>query len=305
MYTFKEIKKAVMGKLIYYSAPWLTRISPMLNTRVLYKYKFKKKLDLDNPVTLNEKILWLKFNTYWNNPTIKQCADKYRVREYVKEAGYPELLVDLIAVYEEPKQINWTELPNEFALKLNVGCGYNIIVSDKSKLDIKNTEKKIKKWMREKYWLGHSEMQYKNVKPYILIERFLGTNDGELPNDYKFYCMNGLCKYVMICEERGQDGKAKFFYFDREWNMMPYTQDALNEPNKIIPKPVNMDLAFDYAEKLSKGFPFVRVDLYIVNGKVYFGELTFTPSAGLDNGRLPDTDLILGKMLLLPQEAKK
>ncbi len=112
--------------------------------------------------------------------------------------------------------------------------------------------------------------------------------------------MNGKSKYVMICVDRIIGKKVKYFYFDRDWNMMPYTQDALNDPNRIIPKPDHIDEAFEYAEKLSKDFPFVRVDLYIVNGKIYFGELTFTPSAGLDSGRLRSTDEILGAQLVLP-----
>ena len=104
----------------------------------------------------------------------------------------------------------------------------------------------------------------------------------------------------MVCEDREIGKKAKYFYFDKNWNMMPYSQDALDESGRIIPKPEGIDTAFEYAEKLSKDFPFVRVDLYIVNGKVYFGELTFTPSAGLDTGRLPSTDRILGDQLVLP-----
>lgn len=292
--------EAVWRNLIYRSAPLLTRISPMLNTKVLYRYNFKKKLDLEHPITLNDKILWLKFNTYWNNDTVKQCADKYRVREYLQKKGFSELLVDLIGVYDDPEKIEWDSLPDSFALKLNVGCGKNIIVNKKCELDIPKIVETMKTWMKEKYYLGHSEMQYKDVKPYILIERNLCTDTGMLPDDYKFYCMNGKSLYVMVCEDREIGKKAKYFYFDKNWNMMPYSQDALDEPGRIIPKPEGIDTAFEYAEKLSKDFPFVRVDLYIVNGKVYFGELTFTPSAGLDTGRLPSTDKIFGDQLVLP-----
>lgn len=293
-------KEAIWRNLIYRSAPLLTRISPRLNTKVLYRYNFKKKLDLDHPVTLNDKVLWLKFNTYWNNETVKQCADKYRVRDYLQEKGFSELLVDLIGVYDDPEKIDWDILPDSFALKLNVGCGKNIIVNHKTELDIPKTVETMKAWMKEKYYLGHSEMQYKDVKPYILIERNLSADTGMLPDDYKFYCMNGKSMYVMVCEDREIGKKAKYFYFDKAWNMMPYSQDALDDPDRVIPKPEGIDLAFEYAEKLSKEFPFVRVDLYIVDGKVYFGELTFTPSAGLDTGRLPATDRILGDQLVLP-----
>ena len=122
-------REAIWRNIVYRSAPLLTRISPMLNTRVLYRYVFKKKLDLDHPLTLNDKVLWLKFNTYWKNELIKKCADKYRVREYLKEKGFSELLIELIGVYDDPKEIDWEALPDSFALKLNVGCGKNIIVN--------------------------------------------------------------------------------------------------------------------------------------------------------------------------------
>ena len=280
----------------------LTLISPKLNTAVTYRVKFKKKLDLEHPVTLNEKILWLKFNTYWNNPIIKQCADKYRVREYLESKGYGVLLNGLIGVYENVDDIDWDSLPNQFALKLNVGCGCNIIVSDKSNLDIESAMHSMRKWLKSNYWLGWSEMQYKGVKPVILIEKYLGSKDGRLPEDYKFYCMNGQAKYVMVCADRDiGEHAAKFFYYDRQWNLMPYTSDYFADPDLVIPKPDRIDDAFETAEMLSKDFPFVRVDLYIVDGKIYFGELTFTPSAGLDNGRLPETDRILGEQLVLPK----
>ncbi len=280
----------------------LTLISPMLNTKVTYLVKFHKKLDLSNPITLNEKILWLKFNTYWNNPLIKQCADKYRVREYIERCGYPELLPELIGKYENVEEINWDKLPGRFALKLNVGCGYNIIVSDKKTLNIESTKSIMDKWLKSKYYLNHSEMQYKDVKPYILIEEYLGDDNGSLPQDYKFYCMNGKSKYVMVCADREIGRAAKYYYFDRDWKMMPYTYDALNNCGNSIQKPEHIDLAFDYAEKLSNSFPFVRVDMYVVKGKVYFGELTFTPSAGMDVSRMPSTDKILGEQLILPEK---
>lgn len=284
----------------------LTRISPKLNTDVTYYFKFHRRLDLNDPKTLNEKILWLKFNTYWNNSLVKQCADKYCVREYIKEKKCSEILNDLIGVYESVEDIQWDSLPKSFALKLNVGCGKNIIVLNKDELNISETKKILKKWLKEKdHYLGYSEMQYKGVKPYILIEKYLGGENGELPTDYKFYCFNGKAKYVMVCIDRVKGKHAKFYYFDENWKMMPFTEDALREPNKVISKPNGIDEAFKYAGILSSEFPFVRADFYIIHGKVYFGELTFTPSAGMDNGRLPTTDLFLGEMLLLPGEENK
>ena len=219
----------------------------------------------------------------------------------MESRGEAQLLNKLIGYYERVEDIPWDELPDKFALKLNTGCACNIICSDKSKLDIELTKQTIRKWLKGNYWLEYSEMQYKGVKKYILVEEYLGDEEGNLPLDYKFYCLNGESKFVMVCADREIGKTAKFYYFDKNWNMMPYTQDALDEPNKVIPKPEMIDEAFACAERLSKEFPFVRVDLYIVGKKIYFGELTFTPSAGMDEERLPTTDLILGEMLKLPK----
>lgn len=280
----------------------LTRISPKLNTAVTYRVKFKKKWDEKNPVTLNDKILWLKFHTYWNNALVKQCADKYAVREYIKQIGLKDLLVDSYGVYDNIEDIPWNNLPKQCVLKLNTGCGCNIIVVDKDKLDIDSAKKKLSKGMNEKYYLAYSEMQYKDVQPRILCEKYIGEEDGTLPLDYKFYCMNGKAKYVMICTDREIGKEPKYFYFNKNWEMQPFTHDSLKYPEKKILKPEGIEEAFKVAEKLSKSFPFVRVDLYIVKGKVFFGEFTFTPSAGLDNGRIYSTDKLLGDELVLPKD---
>lgn len=279
----------------------LTLINPKLNTAVTYYVKFRKRWDPQHPITLNDKILWLKYNTYWNNSTITMCVDKYRVRTYLEERGFGFLLNDLLGVYYKAEDIEWDKLPEKFAIKYNNGAGCNLIVSDKGSLDIKSAEKTINKWFKTKPWLGWAEMQYKNVKPCIIIEKYLGTESGEYPEDYKFYCFNGKSKYVMICVDRGAKREPKYFYFDREWNMMPFTSDYFSDPDRKIAKPEFIDEAFDIAEKLAAPFPFVRTDLYIVGGKIYFGELTFTPSAGLDNGRLPQTDKLLGEILQIYQ----
>lgn len=300
----KSIKKILQGTI----RCTLTLISPKLNTSVTFRVKFGRKLDFRNPQTLNEKIQWLKFNTYWNNPVVKQCADKYRVRDYLIQQGQGNLLNDLLGVYDDIEGIDFSSLPSQFALKMNVGCSHNIIVKDKTQLDIEQTKKKLKKWMKDKYyWLGWSEMQYKGVKPYILIEKYLGDNQGHFPVDYKFYCMNGKATSVMVCEERDSLHHPKFFFMNREWQKLPYTKEAFQYPDYQIKKPECIDKAFEIAEELSKEFPFVRVDLYIVGEKIYFEELTFTPAGGMDTefkfkapGVEKDTDTILGEQLKLP-----
>ena len=285
--------------------PILTRVSPLLSTKAMYYIRFKKKLNLDDPKTLNEKILWLKFNTYKNDEVIRICADKYRVRDYLTEKGFGDYLIPLLAVYDEHQAIRWEDLPNKFVLKLNVGSGMNLIVNDKKSLDCSKIENMIHDWMKYDFWTKRAEMQYKDVKPYILIEESICEN-GVRPVDYKFYCMNGKADSVMVCKERDGKNHPKFFFLDKNWNLLPYTEEAILYPDEKIEKPKVIEEAFTLAEKLSKDFPFVRVDLYIVKNRIYFGELTFTPAAGLDTDFkfvVPacnkTTDLVLGEKLRL------
>lgn len=297
----------VSKQVAYYFRRCLTLISPKLNTAIIYRVRFGRKLNLKAPITLNEKILWLKFNTYWNNPLVKQCADKYYVRDYVKSVGCGDILTKLIGVYKRPEEIEWDSLPSRFAIKLNIGCGYNHIVSDKSCENREYLIAEINLWLKSapKIWLGYSEMQYKDVEPVILIEEYLGGPNGELPEDYKFYCINGKCYMTMFCTGRDNHGHgAKYYYMDRDWNMIT---NGTGDPNIPVEKPVGLEIAMELAEKLSKPFPFVRADFYLFGERIVFGELTFTPSAGMDVdhklkpfGKDEDLDHIYGRILELP-----
>lgn len=286
----------ITKKIAKYFREILTYISPELNTKICYRIKFGKKLNLNDPKTLNEKILWLKLNKYMNDPIVKKCADKYRVREYVESLGCKEILNELIKVYDSPYEISWDELPEMFAMKLNVGCGANLICSDKNKLNLNKVLYEVKKWFEEKFYAGYSEMQYKGSKYKIIVEKYLGTKEN-LPEDYKFMCINGKAEYVMICLNRGSTKKTKYCLYDREWNWHKFDTSCVTDPGLKKPKLVNK--AFEYADKLSSKFPFVRTDLYIVDDKIYFGELTFTPCGGMDNSILPEVDKMLGEKIKL------
>ena len=163
----------------------LTLISPTLNTKVQYYHYFHRRLDLKHPVTSNEKTLWLKLNTYYNNPLITQCADKYAVRNYVIQCGCKDILNDLLGVWENEKDIDWDKLPNRFVLKNNYGCAMNIIVLDKSQLDIPAATKEMRTWFRSTFHLTASEMQYAKIPRKIICERYLESDNGGTPNDYK------------------------------------------------------------------------------------------------------------------------
>ncbi|RSK33699.1 ATP-grasp fold amidoligase family protein [Bhargavaea beijingensis] len=278
----------------------LSMISPVLNTNITYWYHFKKLPNLKEPRTLNEKLQWLKLNTYADDPLTKQCSDKFAVRDYLIENGHEDKLNELIAVYDSVEEIKWGDLPNKFALKLNFGSQFNIICPNKDLLNIKEAEKKLKKWWKSKFHLIYSEMQYKGTKKKIIVEKYLQPKQGVLPEDYKFYCFNGKAEYVMVCVNRDK-GKPEFYFFDRDWKLARLNNWGKEAPNDFtLPKPPQIDEAFSLADQLSTPFPFVRVDFYIIDGKIIFGELTFTPSGAVDPNRLPETDLLFGEMLILP-----
>ena len=279
----------------------LTRISPKLNTRVVYLMKFKKPINLKNPKTLDEKIQWLKFNTYYKNPLVTQCADKYAVRQYVEKCGCPEILNELYGAYDKVEDIPWATLPNQFVIKWNFGCGQNLIVFDKSKLDIEDAKRKLNEWYKTKdtFYLTYSEIQYRGIPPKLVCEKLIETEDGGLPVDYKLYCFNGKPFCVLMCSGRDATGHgAKYYLFNREWELLRYNKAGKTAPEGFtLPKPDGIEKVFDYAEKISKPFPFVRADFYLEHGKVTFGELTFTPDGGFDVNRLPETQIMYGDMV--------
>ena len=271
--------------------------SPVLATRIKYRYNFHRGIHLRDPRTLDEKIQWLKLNTYRNNPLVSQCADKYLVRRYVEDCGCGEILNDLLYVWDRPEDIEWDSLPGSFVIKCNHGCGYNLLCPDKAKLNIQEAQERLTAWYQEDYWKISAEIQYRPIKKKLICEKFIG--DGSSLYDYKFYCFNGKALYVMVCAGR-ELGKPKFYFFDRDWNFCPITRDGKKAPEGFtLPKPDAYEEMIRYAEMLCKPFPFVRTDLYDVDGKIIFGELTFTPASGLDTNRLPETDALFGDILKL------
>ncbi len=290
-----EKKKTRRGSRAFFTV--LSYISPRLNTKLLFLKKFGRMPDLKNPQTLNEKLLKLKLERFGTDKLVRQCADKYRVRQYVESCGCGDSLNQLIAVYDSVDEIDWDALPAKFVMKWNFGCGFNLICRDKSALDIPAAKEQLRRWQREPFWAYYSELQYKNVEKKLIVEEFIGSADGELPEDYKFYCFDGHAYCVMVCTGR-QEGWPHFYFFDRDFKLLRINRDSQNAPEGFaMTKPAFIDEAFAVADRLSRGFAFVRVDLYICSQGVRFGELTFTPAAALDNKRLPETDLMFGKMM--------
>ncbi len=275
-------------------------IAPVLCSKLLYRLAFGRRLNLKSPQTLNEKLMWLKLNTYRNNEQIMQCSDKYAVRKYIHDQGCSEILNPLIGVWEQPSDIPFSELPQRFVLKCNHGCGYNIICKDKESLDFNLTRRLLTKWMKEDFWRRFAEITYRNISKRILCEAYIEDENQNGLTDYKFYCFNGKARYVMVCTNRS-DGNVRYYFFNRRWQLERINPDSKEAaPDFSLPRPQRLEEMFVYAERLSSPFPFVRVDLYSPGNQIIFGELTFTPAAALDTNRLPETDYMFGSILKLP-----
>lgn len=273
-----------------------TLISPELNTKILYRRNFHKKLDLDNPKTLNEKLLWLKLNKYMNDPLVIQCADKYKVRDYIKKCGCEEILNELYAVYDSPDEIVWDELPEQFALKWNFGAGFNIICDDKSTMNEIEVKKTLKKWGKSKYWLTHSEMQYKYIPKRIICEKYLKSLNSKLPIDYKVYCFNGIPMAILVMA--GRDSEISAVFMSTDWEILGIT-GKYKMPEGSIEKPICLDDMITCSKKLSKPFEFVRIDYYQFEDRLIFGEMTFTPAGGFSTSQIPLDGKDMGEYIKL------
>lgn len=261
-----------------------------------YKIVMGKELNLDNPQTFNEKLQWLK--VYWRDDRATICADKYRVREYVKERGCEEILNELYGVWDNADDIDFDKLPNSFVLKANHGCGYNIFIKDKTQIDIKKIKKELNKMLRQKYYIKNREWIYKGIKPKIIAEKLLDLSQG-FPIDYKFFCFDGNVDCVMVCIGRYTEN-TQYYFFDKEWNLLRLNKKGIEAPQDFtLPMPTKYKEMIHIASKLSKGMPFVRVDLYESEGKIVFGELTFFPDAGFDKNLLEEANLYFGQKINL------
>lgn len=276
----------------------ITKISPMTSCKLLYFIRVKKWPNLKKPKTLNEKTTWLKMNVYNKNKLVSKCSDKYLVRQYLEEKKCSGILNELYGVYENFSDIDFDKLPNKFVIKCTHGCAYNIICRDKTNFDINEAEAKVSKWMNEKYGLATTELHYLNIVPRIIVEKYISDEKGDFPMDYKFYCFNGKVKYILVCSERSLNKKHsyKHNYYDVNWNSLYYDKKKYTNYDKIN-KPKKLDMMIKTAELLSDGFPFVRVDLYNDNGKIIFGELTFTPTCCCSSYYNSSSDKMLGTLL--------
>lgn len=263
----------------------------------IYKKNFGKKLDLENPLTFNEKLQWLKLND--RNPIYTTMVDKYKVKKYVANIIGEKYIIPTLGVWDRPEEIDFSKLPDRFVLKCNHNSGKGIcICKDKSKLDINSVKRNLSKGLAQDYFFVGREWPYKNVTRKIIAEEYMEDKEGAgVLSDYKFHCFHGKPDDVMVCCERNT-GTTKFYFFDMNWNLKRYNGWGINAPKDFtLPKPECFMEMVSLVKILCKELPFVRVDMYNINEHPYFGELTFYPQSGFDKNLLPTTDAYFGNLL--------
>jgi hypothetical protein len=268
--------------------------------KLQYRVKLKRKLSIKNPQRFTEKLQWYKMK--YRNPVMHICVDKYDVREYIKNQGLEEILTELYGVYDSVDDINFDSLPNSFILKsTDGGGGVNVVLcNDKTKFDVENAKDTLRVGYKLKKKHPGREWAYNGLKHRIVAEELLinEANPAAGIDDYKIFCFNGEPKCIVVDTDRYIEHKRNFY--DAEWNNLKVTSDAPACDREIL-KPDNLDEMLEIARRLSKEFPFVRVDLYNVGGKIYFGELTFYPWSGYVQFTPDEFDIRLGEYFIIDE----
>jgi len=265
-----KIKKGLLFRM----APYIEDDATFL--KIKWKICMDYPLNLDNPKTYNEKLQWLKLHD--RKPEYMTMVDKYEAKLYVSKIIGEDYIIPTIAVYNNVEAIDFESLPDQFVLKCTHDSGGVVICEDKANLDIDSVITKLRKRYNNNWFLFYREWPYKNLKHRIIAEQYITTQNNDL-KDYKFYCFDGVVKAIMVAEGRFSEKKS-FSYFDTNWNKLDFTWGA-PKPTVYPTKPEHFSEMLEIAEELSKGIPHVRVDLYNVDGKIYFGELTFYDGSGM------------------------
>lgn len=288
-----DYKKIFKSKKLRFKILSLLRFVPdKTMLKIQYLIKHKRYLDLKNPKRFTEKIQWYKLN--YKNDLMPQCSDKYLVRQFVKDKGLEGILNELYCVFQDPKDISLDDLPEKFVLKLSNGSGTNILCCDKSELDIEIVKQKFQEFKEIVKSDAGREWPYLQTKSVILAERYLIDSDSNfVPNDYKIFCYNGKPEYVICISERYTE-RCNHLVYDTNWNKVQVASEGARI-DEDAPKPDNLNEMLEIASKLSEDFPFARVDLYSINGKIYFGEITFYPWSGYMEFEPDEFDFVLGE----------
>lgn len=272
---------------------------PYLYYKHLYRIFTGKSELFSKPIDINEKIQWLEYHTDTSRWT--ELADKYRVRKYVAEKIGKEYLVPLLGKWDAVDEIDFTSLPNSFIVKLNNGSGDCIIVKDKAAIDTDSIKEQMRMLIKHPHMFNTAERHYLRIKPCVIAEELLKTKNDESIVDYKIWCFNGKPDHFLICTNRNPlTHHANLNYYDLDWDRHPNKLSEAYRNKDEITKPDNLQEMLTCAAKLSEGFPQVRVDFYNIDGRIYFGEMTFTSYFGFMDYYTKDTLLDMGNKTIIP-----
>ena len=267
-----------------------------------YRNMMGKELDLNNPKTFNEKLQWLKL--YDRRKEYTKMVDKYEAKEYVANIIGEEYIIPTIGVYDSFDEIDFDKLPKQFVMKCTHDSGGNVICKDKSKLDIEKAREKINNSLKTNYYWVWREWPYKNVKPRIIIEPYLEDKKYKELRDYKFFVFSGKVELMFIASNRQGKGDTYFDFFDRKFKHLDVINGHPMNP-KGVEKPKNYNKMIELAEKLSNKVPQVRIDFYEINGKIYFGEITFYHWSGFTPFEPEEWDYKFGEYIKLPNKKRR
>lgn len=292
-----KIEKFIMDPIVRFGYLESMGVYNLMNDDEFLKRKwrlvFGKSIDLKNPETFNEKIQWLKIHD--RKDMYIKLVDKYEAKKNVIESIGEDYVIPTIGIYDKFEDINFDELPSQFVIKCTHDSGGLVVVKDKSKMNLREIRKKISKSLKRNYYYHGREWPYKNVKPRIIIEKYMEDDNADELTDYKVMCFGGKAKMIFTCTERFGDG-LKVTFFDLDWNKLPFERHY-PASKKDIPKPKNLKKMIELSEKLAEGIPFVRIDWYEINGKLYFGEYTFYPGSGFEEFTPEEWDKKLGDLI--------
>lgn len=264
-----------------------------------FRLRMHRSLNLENPQGYSDKLQWLKL--YYRKPEFTNMVDKVAAKDYVANIIGKEYIIPTIGVYKSVEEINWDELPDQFVLKCTHDSGGIVVCSDKSKLDIEAAKRKLEHGLKTDYYNQFREWPYKNVPRRLICEEYMVDESGFELKDYKFFCFDGEPKALFIASDRQVKGEeTKFDFYDIDFNHLPFRNGHPNATHAIA-KPAGFDKMVDIARKLSKGLPHARIDLYDVNGKIYFGEITFFHWSGMMPFEPEEWDYKFGEWLTLPK----
>ena len=283
--------KTVCEMCEYKDYKYASLIPDKMFLKCFYRKHLNKKLNLKNPQTYNEKLQWLKL--YDRKPIYTTMVDKAAAKEYVANILGEEYIITTLGIWNSPDDIEFDRLPNQFVLKTTHDSGGVVICKDKSHFDIKNAKEKLNGLLKKKAFYYGREWPYKNVIPRVIAEEYISDSHGEL-NDYKFFCFDGKAKALFVATDRFTD--TKFDFFDLDFNHLPIVNGHPNADREFV-KPNDFEKMIKIAEKLSVGIPHVRVDLYNIESKIYFGELTFSHYSGIVPFEPEKWDNIFGEWL--------